>query len=72
MPLLNIIIGLVIVGVLLWLINRFVPMASSIKTILNIVVIVCVIIWVLGAFGIFTGISAPGMEMPAMNQQSSQ
>ena len=42
MPLINIVVALVIVGVALWLINNFIPMASSIKTILNIVVVVAV------------------------------
>ena len=51
MPLLNIVIALIVVGVGLWLINRFIPMASSIKTILNVVVVVAVGIWVLQATG---------------------
>ncbi len=45
MPLINIVIALIIVGVALWLINNFIPMAGSIKTILNIVVVVAVAIW---------------------------
>ncbi len=52
MPLLTVIIVLVIIGVLLWLINRFIPMASSIKTILNVVVVIVVILWLLSVFGI--------------------
>lgn len=56
MPLINVIIVLVIVGVLLWLINRFIPMAASIKTILNVVVIICVILWLLSVFGIISGL----------------
>ena len=40
MPLVNLVIALIVVGMALWLINRFIPMASSIKTILNIVVVV--------------------------------
>jgi hypothetical protein len=55
MGLLNIVIVLVVVGVLLWVINRFIPMASSIKTILNVVVIICVILWLLSIFGIIQG-----------------
>ena len=43
---------LVIVGVVLWLINTYIPMASSIKSILNVVVIIVVAIWLLQAFGI--------------------
>ncbi len=51
MPLLDIVVTLVIVGVILWLINRFIPMASSIKTILNVVVVIAVIWWLLSALG---------------------
>ncbi|MGD1095971.1 MAG: Thivi_2564 family membrane protein [Bryobacteraceae bacterium] len=57
MPLVNIVIALVIVGVLLWLINSFIPMASSIKTILNIVVVVAVGFWVLQVTGLWGPLS---------------
>lgn len=53
MPLLNIVFALIVVGVALWLINNFIPMASSIKTILNIVVVIAVVVWVLQAFGLW-------------------
>jgi len=53
MPLVNIVVALIVVGVALWLINRFIPMASSIKTILNVVVVVVVGIWVLKAVGLW-------------------
>lgn len=56
MPLLHVVIVLIVVGVLLWLINAYIPMAGPIKTILNIVVIVVTVLWVLSAFGIITGI----------------
>ena len=52
---LNIIIVLVIVGVILYLINRYIPMDGKVKSILNIVVIICLIIWLLKAFGIWGG-----------------
>ena len=52
MPLLQIVITLIVVGVILGLINRFIPMASSIKSILNGVVVICVVIWLLQIFGI--------------------
>ncbi len=55
MPLLNIIITLVIVGVALWAINSFIPMAASVKKILNIVVVVILCIWLLQVFGIISG-----------------
>jgi hypothetical protein len=49
MPLINIVVVLILVGVALHLINRYLPMASSIKSILNVVVIVCVCVWLLQA-----------------------
>lgn len=55
MPLINIIITLVIVGVVLWAINSFIPMAASVKKILNIVVIVVLCFWLLQEFGIIDG-----------------
>jgi hypothetical protein len=48
---------LVVVGVLLWLVNRFVPMAGSIKSILNAVVVIGVVLWLLNVFGLFHSIS---------------
>jgi predicted membrane protein len=53
MPLINIVIALIVVGVALWLINNFIPMAGSIKSILNIVVVVAVSVWVLQAVGLW-------------------
>lgn len=58
MPLVNLVIVLVIVGIVLGLINRYIPMASSIKTILNVVVVVAVGIWVLQATGLWGPISS--------------
>ncbi len=57
MPLLNLVVTLIVVGVVLYLINRFIPMASSIKTILNIVVVVAVCIWLLQVTGLWTGVT---------------
>jgi len=54
----NIVVALIVVGVALWLINRFIPMASSIKAILNVVVVVAVCIWVLQAAGLWGQISS--------------
>ena len=53
MPLMQLVITLVVVGILLWLVNRFIPMQSSIKSILNGVVVICVVIWVVNLFGGF-------------------
>jgi hypothetical protein len=58
MPLLDIVITLVIVGVILWLINRFIPMAGSIKTILNAVVVIAVIWWLLSILGFVDSMSS--------------
>jgi hypothetical protein len=52
MPLISVILYLIIVGVLLWMVNTFIPMAASIKTILNAVVVIAVCLWVLNVFGI--------------------
>jgi hypothetical protein len=53
MPLMQFIITLVVVGILLWLVNRFIPMQSSIKSILNGVVVICVVLWIVNLFGLF-------------------
>lgn len=50
--LLNIILVLIVVGVLLWLVNSYVPMDGKIKSILNAVVVIAVVIWLLQAFGV--------------------
>lgn len=52
MSLLSVLIGLVIVGVVLWLINTYIPMDGKIKKILNVVVVIFVILWLLSAFGL--------------------
>lgn len=53
MSLLTILIVLIVAGVLLWLVNNYIPMDRKIKTILNVVVVVIVIVWLLKVFGIF-------------------
>lgn len=58
MALLNIVVILIVVGMGLYLINRYIPMASSIKSILNIVVVVAVCVWLLQAAGLWSGISS--------------
>jgi hypothetical protein len=57
MPLVNLVIALIVVGMGLWLINRYIPMAASIKTILNVVVVVAVGVWVLQSTGLWGPIS---------------
>jgi hypothetical protein len=53
MDLLTICVVLVVVGVLLWLVNSYIPMDGKIKKILNVVVVIALIIWLLSAFGVF-------------------
>jgi hypothetical protein len=57
MPLLNIVVMLIVIGVGLYLINRYIPMASSIKSILNVVVVVVVCVWVLQSFGLWDNVT---------------
>ncbi len=52
MSLITLVIVLVVVGVVLWLINSYIPMQSTIKKILNAVVIIVVVLWLLSAFGV--------------------
>ena len=54
MPLIQVVLLLIIVGVVLWLINQYVPMAASIKSILNAVVVIAVIVWLLNVFGLLS------------------
>jgi hypothetical protein len=51
MSLFSLAITLIVVGVLLWLVNAYIPMDGKIKKILNIVVLICVVMWLLFAFG---------------------
>ena len=57
MPLIQLVEVLIVVGVLLWLVNRFIPMQGSIKSILSGVVIIAVVLWLLNVFGLFHSIS---------------
>jgi hypothetical protein len=52
MSLIGLVITLVVVGVLLWLLNNYVPMDGKIKRIINVVVVIVVVIWLLQAFGV--------------------
>lgn len=56
MPLVTVIIVLIVVGVLLWLVNNYIPMDRKIKSILNAVVVIAVILWLLNVFGLLDGI----------------
>ena len=52
MSLISLNVTLIVVGVLLWLVNNYIPMDGKIKKILYVVVVICVIVWLLYAFGI--------------------
>lgn len=52
MPILSVLIILIVVGVVLWLINTYIPMDGKIKKILNVVVVIVVILWLLNVFGV--------------------
>jgi predicted membrane protein len=58
MSILSIILVIVVVGVILWAINSFVPMDSKVKSILNIVVVLLLIFWLLQAFGLLSGLGS--------------
>ncbi len=57
MSLLTVLVVLIVAGLLLWLVNNYIPMDRKIKTILNVVVVIVVIIWLLKAFGLFDSLS---------------
>ena len=57
MSLINLIVVLVIVGVILFLINNYLPMDGKIKSILNVVVVIAVIVWLLQSFGVLSGLN---------------
>jgi hypothetical protein len=72
MSLISIVITLVVVGVLLWLINTYIPMDGKIKRVLNIVVVVVVVLWLLNVFGIWghlhnvrVTMQTPALDVPA-------
>jgi len=58
MPLLNVVLTLVVVGVVLWLINTYIPMQGTIKSLLNAVVVIAVVIWLLQVFGLLGSLTS--------------
>ena len=58
MPLLQLVILLIVIGVLLWLVNTYIPMDPTIKRIINIVVVVVVVLWLLSILGLFDNLGA--------------
>ena len=62
MTLVQIVVVLVVIGLVMWLINTYIPMAGAIKSLVNIVVFVVVLIWLLQTFGLVGNI--PGVRIP--------
>jgi hypothetical protein len=60
MPLIGLVAVLIVVGVLLWLVNTYLPMDGKIKSILNAVVVIAVIIWLLQVFGVMGSLGSLG------------
>jgi hypothetical protein len=57
MPLVTVVITLGVIGLLLWLVNRFIPMQGQIKSILNGVIVIAVVLWLMRIFGLFEYLS---------------
>jgi len=57
MSLLHLVVTLIVIGVLLWVVNNFIPMQSNIKSILNVLVVIGVVLWLLNIFGLFHRLS---------------
>lgn len=58
MPLVQVALSIIVVGVLLWLVNTYIPMARPIKSILNAVVVIVLVVWLLNIFGLLSSISS--------------
>ena len=58
MPLLTVLVVIIAVGILLWLINTYIPMDRKIKSILNVVVVIVLVIWLMQAFGILSSLKS--------------
>jgi hypothetical protein len=56
-PIISVLLTIIVVGFLLWLVNRFIPMEGTIKTIFNLVVIILVVVWLLHVFGVWGTVS---------------
>ena len=65
MPLINVVLTLIVVGVVLWLINTYIPMQATIKKILNVVVVIVVILWLLYGFGVLS--SSGDIRLPKVS-----
>lgn len=56
---LHLVIILVLIGVVLWAVNTYIPMDAKIKNIMNIVIVIAVVLWLLSVFGLLSGLDAP-------------
>lgn len=66
MPIINIALVLIVIGVLMWLVNNYIPMAGSIRSILNAVVVIAVVVWVLRASGAWSDLQQ--YRLPPLNR----
>ena len=57
MPLIQVLLALIVIGVLLWLVNTYIPMQGTIKSILNGVVVIVVVVWLLQVFGVLHNVT---------------
>ena len=57
MPLIQLVVILIVIGVLLWLVSNYIPMQNSIKNILNAVVVIVTVLWLLNVFGVFSSLT---------------
>jgi hypothetical protein len=64
MSLISIVITLIVVGVLLWLVNTYIPMDGKIKKIINVVVVVVVVLWLLNVFGVMGSLRSVHASAP--------
>jgi hypothetical protein len=71
MSLISILITLIVVGVLLWLVNTYIPMDGKIKKILNIVVVVLVVFWLLNIFGVLNQLRNVRASAPCLTAQTA-
>jgi hypothetical protein len=67
MSLISLVVTLIVVGVLLWLVNTYIPMAPPIKQILNVVVIIAVVLWLLYAFGLLGNGNVGDIKVPRVH-----
>jgi len=57
MSLIGLVITLIVIGLLLYLVNQYLPLDPKIKQILNVVVVICTVLWLLSVFGVFDSLS---------------